>query len=240
MVGPTATRGVLRAGAGISLDLQAEALISFMPAATLTSSDDLQMTWLTTATVLQQLRDFGNRDAWDAFSERFRRPVVSFARSMGLRQADAEDVAQETLLAFAEAYRRGQYDPSKGRLSRFLFGIAYRQSLRGRRVGAAPAGAGIPVVDAESGFWSEVPDEQAATGIWDTEWERTLLDTCLQQVRSEFEPQTFRAFELAVREDKPADEVAAALGIPVKSVYNAKHRILKRIRELRAEYETQA
>jgi len=71
------------------------------------------MTWLTTATVLQKLHDFGNREAWDSFTERFRRPVVSFARGMGLKQADAEDVAQETLLAFAEAFRRGQYDPNK-------------------------------------------------------------------------------------------------------------------------------
>src|SRR5262245_31777004 len=99
------------------------------------------MTWITTATVLQQLRDFENRSAWDSFTERFRRPVVSFAKSMGLTQADAEDAAQETLLAFAEAYRRGQYDPSKGRLSRFLFGIAYRQSLKARRLAGKGAGA---------------------------------------------------------------------------------------------------
>ena len=191
------------------------------------------MAWLTTATVLQNLRDFDNREAWSSFADRFRQPVVSFARSMGLNQADAEDAAQETLLAFAEAYRRGQYDPAKGRLSKFLFGIAYRQALRARRVGAQVAPVGTTV-------WSQVPDEQDASGIWDTEWERTLLDQCVRQVRAEFEPATFRAFELTVREGRDASEAAAELGVPVKSVYNAKHRILKRIRELRAEHETQA
>jgi RNA polymerase sigma-70 factor (ECF subfamily) len=192
------------------------------------------MTWITTATVLQQLRDFENRSAWESFTERFRRPVVSFAKGMGLSQADAEDAAQETLLAFAEAYRRGQYDASKGRLSRFLFGIAYRQSLKTRRVAGKGAGAGV-----ESAFWSQVPDEQTATGIWDTEWERTILDRCLDQVKREFEPQTFAAFDLVVREEKSADEVATQLGVPIKSVYNAKHRILKRIRELRADFDNQ-
>lgn len=193
------------------------------------------MTWITTATVLQQLRDFDNRAAWDSFTERFRKPVVSFARGMGLTQADAEDAAQETLLAFAEAYRRGQYDPAKGRLSRFLFGIAYRQSLKARRVAGAAAGE-----HAESGFWSQVPDEQTATGIWDTEWEKSLLDRCLLQVKLEFEPQTFQAFDLVVRDDLSPDDVAKQLGMPIKSVYNAKHRILKRIRELREEYEVHA
>jgi len=189
------------------------------------------MAWLTTATVLQKLRDFDNREAWSSFADRFRQPIVSFARSMGLSQPDAEDAAQETLLAFAEAYRRGQYDPAKGRLSKFLFGIAYRQSLRARRVGAQVAPVGTTI-------WSQVPDEQDATGIWDTEWERSLLDDCLAQVRTEFEPATYRAFELTVREGLDAAEAAQQLSVPVKSVYNAKHRILKRIRELRAEFET--
>jgi len=197
------------------------------------------MVWLTTATVLQKLRDFDNREAWDTFTERFRQPVVSFARSMGLKQADAEDVAQETLLAFAEAYKRGQYDPAKGRLSRFLFGIAYRQALKARRVGAGAVAKDVNVGNAPTGFWSEVPDEETASGIWDTEWEKSLLDRCMQQVRQEFEPQTFRAFELVVRDGQSPDEAAQSLGLTVKSVYNAKHRILKRVRELREEFESQ-
>ena len=42
---------------------------------------------------------------------------------------------------------------------------------------------------------------------------------------------------MVVRDDRSPDEAAAALGLSIKSVYNAKHRILKRIRQLRAEYE---
>jgi RNA polymerase sigma-70 factor (ECF subfamily) len=189
------------------------------------------MAWLTTATVLQNLRDFDNREAWSSFADRFRQPVVSFARGMGLGQADAEDAAQETLIAFAEAYKSGQYDPAKGRLSKFLFGIAYRQALRARRVGAQVAPVGTTV-------WSKIPEEAEASGVWDVEWARSLLDDCLRQVRAEFEPQTFRAFELSVRDGRDASEAAAELGVPVKSVYNAKHRILKRIRELREQYDT--
>lgn len=184
--------------------------------------------WQTTATVLERLRDYGNRDAWGDFADRFRRPVVSFARGMGLSAADAEDVAQETLLAFAEAFRKGHYDPAKGRLSRFLFGIAYRQALHARR--RKPA-------QVESAVWAELPDEQTASGVWDTEWERAALDRCLAQARGEFEPTSFRAFELVVRESRTPTEAAETLGVPVKAIYNAKHRILKRIRELRAELE---
>jgi DNA-directed RNA polymerase specialized sigma24 family protein len=45
---------------------------------------------------------------------------------------------------------------------------------------------------------------------------------------------------LTVREDRPATEAAEVLGVPLKTVYNAKHRILKRIRELRDEYDAES
>lgn len=191
------------------------------------------MDWLTTSTVLRELRDFSNRAAWEQFAERFRRPIVSFARTLGLSTIDAEDVAQETLLAFAEAFRRGQYDRAKGRLSRWLFGIAYRQALNERRSGARAAARGAGGSDPDA-ILRNVPDEDAATVSWDHEWEQALLQQCLDQVRDEVEPVTFRAFELVVRGERSPAEAAAELGVPIKLIYNAKHRVLKRIRELRS------
>ena len=83
------------------------------------------MDWITTSTILEGLKEFEGGDAWERLVERFRRPIVSFIRDLGLAESDAEDVAQETLIAFAEAYREGKYDPAKGRLSHWLFGIAW-------------------------------------------------------------------------------------------------------------------
>lgn len=58
----------------------------------------------TTATVLDRLRDVNDQSAWGSFVERFRAPIIGFSRRMGRSPADAEDVAQETLLAFLESY----------------------------------------------------------------------------------------------------------------------------------------
>jgi RNA polymerase sigma-70 factor (ECF subfamily) len=192
--------------------------------------------WITTSTVLHDLQDFANHAAWDRFVSRFRLPVVSFARSVGLTSSDAEDVAQETLIAFAQGYRSGQYDRTRGRLSRWLFGIAYRKALDcRRRIGRVPA-VGSSAVDAllDEGL----PDELTASVSWDREWEQAMLEQCLEQVRREVEPATYRAFELVVRENREATGAAEILGVSVKSVYNAKHRVLKRIRELRTEFES--
>lgn len=188
------------------------------------------MEWITTTTILDGLRDFSNESAWERLAARFRRPIISFARQMGLTADLAEDVAQETLLAFAQAYRRGAYDREQGRLSRWMFGIAFRQALAARRT------AQRREVDAGSTHLNEA-EQLVASHTWDREWEQALLEQCLQQARCEFESQTWRAFEATVRDGVPVDEAAAQLGVTPKSVYNARHRILKRIRELRAELE---
>lgn len=190
------------------------------------------MDWITTSTILHDLRDAANDAAWRRLTDRFRRPIIAFALRMGLSAADAEDAAQETLTAFAESFRRGAYDPARGRLSRWLFGIAYHQTLRERRCQAQK-----PPARPETSFWNNLPDEREASRCWDEEWEQALLEECLARVRLEFEPETFRAFECAMRADGDANDVARQLGISVKTVYNAKHRVLKRVRELRAELE---
>ena len=55
--------------------------------------------------MLGRLRDFADEDAWRPFVQRFRAPLVAFGHKLGLPAADAEDVAQETLLDFARSYR---------------------------------------------------------------------------------------------------------------------------------------
>ena len=200
------------------------------------SSAERFVEWLTTSTILHGLRDYDNRAAWERLAERFRRPIIAFVRRMGLSEADSDDVAQETLIAFAQACRNGQYDAGAGRLSRYLFGIAYRQALAARRrIAREPAGMGDSSGD--SAFWASVPDERTASVTWDAEWERALLQQCIERVRAEVEPLTLRAFELVVWHERSAAEAAAELGVPIKLVYNAKHRVLRRIRELRAALE---
>ncbi len=112
------------------------------------------MDWVTTSQILQSLTDFDD-SAWTQFTARFRGPVVRFARNLGLNGAEAEDMAQESLTAVAESLRKGRYDPAKGRLHSYLFGVV---SLRCRKLyeqrGRRPQAA-----DVESAFWNQAPDE---------------------------------------------------------------------------------
>jgi RNA polymerase sigma-70 factor (ECF subfamily) len=189
------------------------------------------MEWDTTSSILHGLRDYANEHAWDRLFKRFRQPIVAFSRQMGLTEAQAEDAAQETLLAFGEAYKAGKYDRGKGRLSKWLFGIAYRQSLGSRRQQARQEqGCSTTIL-------TQLKDEDSATLVWEREWERDVLGRCMTAARREFESQTIMAFELVVRDELSPTEAAERMAVPIKVIYNAKHRVLQRIRALRQELE---
>ncbi|MBL8860769.1 MAG: RNA polymerase sigma factor [Planctomycetes bacterium] len=192
--------------------------------------------WITTSTVLARLQRFDDRDAWAAFVDRFRLPIQRFARQQGLSEADSEDVAQETLLGFAQAYRDQGFDRSKGRLSHWLFGIAWRRIDHVRRKGQRVV-AERTAADDPTAFWAGVPDDAQASAAWNEVWETALMEHCLRRARSEVQAQTYRAFELLVLEKRSVEEVAQELGITKNAVYIAKHRVASRIKELVAELE---
>ncbi len=193
------------------------------------------MDWTTTTTLLEGLCTSDRDPAWGHLSRRLRPPIVSLAKSMGLPGADAEDVAQETLVVFSLLYREGSFDRSKGRLSHWLFGIAHRQTLNARRKRARRDLLIAPGMDTT--FWSAVADPVSPNARWEQEWNRSILQECLERARREATPATYGAFELVVLQQRTTAEAATALGTTVKAVYNAKHRILKRIRLLREEFE---
>ncbi|HWL94739.1 MAG TPA: sigma-70 family RNA polymerase sigma factor [Phycisphaerae bacterium] len=194
------------------------------------------MEWITTTTVLDRLRDANDHSAWSSFVERFRAPITGFSRKLGLNLADAEDVAQETLMAFLESYRKNAYERRRGRLGHYLFGIAHNKILLARRKIGAREGQ-VSGTDDRTSFWSALPDSSQAQETWEREWRDSILVQCLEQVRQEVSPQTFEAFRMVVLEEIEPATVAERLGLTRNAVFIAKHRVGTRLRGLRAAFE---
>jgi RNA polymerase sigma-70 factor (ECF subfamily) len=184
--------------------------------------------------LLMGLRNRNDDRIWTEFCARYQPLLVAFGQRLGLVLQDAQDAAQETLLAFVNAYREGKYDRQKGRLRTWLSGIARHKirdirRRRAREPGLAYGGAGQIDV-------GEIADE-GVNEIWEAEWKRAIANACMEQVRNQFEPTTIRAFELFVLNDWPADEVASVLGTSRNAVFLAKRRVLSRMREIHAQLE---
>jgi RNA polymerase sigma-70 factor (ECF subfamily) len=185
---------------------------------------------MTSTTLLDGLRDPHNATRWQQYVGRYRPLLLRFVEGHGVTGEDAEDVVQNALLEFARAYRDGRYQRERGRLSSWLFGILHRQLLKFReRAGRQPS----LHVDLEPGgdlFEPTAPPELVAA--WEEEWEQAVLSQCLEEIRGEVAPRTYRAFVGFALEGRPAAEVGRELGLSENAVFSAKRRILRRIREL--------
>ncbi len=195
-----------------------------------------QLSTATNTYLLEGLKHPDNRTVWHQYVDRYRPMLVGYARRLGLGD-DAEDIAQQTLVRFSSAYRGGKYDRDRGRLRDWLFGIA-RNELRNwcRRYGRRE----VQVVgDADqTDFFAQLADEDHLERTWEREWREAVLRQCLSEVKQEVDAKTFQAFELFASQGLPARSVAERLEITSNAVYIAKHRILKRIRELLPEMES--
>ena len=198
--------------------------------------------WRTTTGILAELAGGPNVDAaaaaaaWKALCDRFFKPIKAFARRVGLRDADAEDVAQETLMTFLEKHQAGDYQRAKGRLTNWLFGVAYNKArkVRDRRRTVFVTDR----TDAGTGFFERQADAQdVQQAVWDEEWNKWALRAALGHVRGEFTEDVFRIFELVSLQGRRPGEVAAELGLKPQTVYDARHRVLAKLRAVRADLE---
>lgn len=191
---------------------------------------------ITNTQLLDDLRNPGNETVWQQFVNRYMPMIVKYAVRSGLRSADAEDAAQQTMIAFCTAYQQGKYDREKGRLRFWLYGIARNQikSVFRRR---AKQEVQVAEDTAQTDFFARQPDEADLEKVWEEEWREAVLRQCLEEVHREFDAKSIEAFELFAWKGLPAQEVAERLGMTPNAVFIVKSRILKRIRELVPDME---
>lgn len=188
---------------------------------------------ITTTELLDGLYESGNRSAWSEFDNRYRPILVGFLRRMGINEADAADVAQETLARFVQDYRARKYDRGKGRLRSWLIGIARcRLADLQRDVGRRA------VVHGESAIIG-LPDDSDDEALWEAEERRVIFEQAVRELRetTRFNERTIEAFERVVLKHEPVETVAAQTGLSPQEIYNAKNRVVERLREIVKRYE---
>ncbi len=190
--------------------------------------------FMTSAVILRDLQERDSDGAWRAFCERYEPMLQNLARRAGIREQDAFDVVQDTLVAFVSSFREGKYDEARGRLRAWLKGIAINKIREARRrLGRQER----QVADnpGSTAFMNRVPDDDnQLESAFEEEWEQAVLAAGIRQVRAEVEPQTFIAFKRFAIDGQTADAVADELGISRGAVYVCKSRVLGRLQRCRA------
>ena len=196
------------------------------------------MDWVTTSTLLERLRDGDDARAWNDFVGQFREAVVRYACRRGLDEGVAQDVAQNTLMSFVKGYRAGQYEPGRGRLRAWLFGIAHNQVRMAwrRRDRDRLVTAGDLVSSPGAGGLAAAVQEQVAEQSllqlrreWQHEWQQMLFANCLERVRFHVSDDTFHIFRVLTCGEATPKQLAESRGVHRSRIDNAKARVLARV-----------
>lgn len=122
--------------------------------------------------LLVQVRDPGNRDAWERFASIYRPVIVRIAVARGLQHADAQDLSQQVLMAVAGAVgdweKRDESTKFRHWLSRVTKNAILNALLRTPRDQAA-GGSSV-----ENLLQEIVDPDGATTALIETEWRNVL------------------------------------------------------------------
>ena len=81
-------------------------------------------TILTRATLLARIKNIDDHKSWNKFYDTYWRLIYSVALKRGLKEAEAQDVLQETMLSVAKQMPGFKYDPELGSFKSWLLKTA--------------------------------------------------------------------------------------------------------------------
>ena len=173
---------------------------------------------------------------WERFYALYEKPILAFASSRSLNDAECRDVLQETMV---KMLRVGfvRFDPAKGRFTAFLFnivGCCVIDSLRRRdRWQTHHLPADTPLRDGAPSPRDMLPDPaenpaEAAERQGQMVLVHTVLDFLIEQ--KYFQPKTVAIFRAVTFEHTEPQEAAKMFNTSVGNIYEAKHTVLIKLR----------
>lgn len=153
--------------------------------------------------------------------------IYRWARSSGVREADAQDIMQDVFATLARSIDQFERQKESGSFRAWLATITrsrVRDFLRKEARHVPPTGGTDALQQMQS-----VPDQLDET-ICESTIASPLARRTLQLVKAEFEAVTWDAFWLSTIEGKSPALVAEQLQISLASVYQARSRVLRKVR----------
>lgn len=187
----------------------------------------------TAVSLLDRLRDGGDRKAWQRFDDLYRPLIRRWVQRDGDLRDDADDVVQDVmgvLVRDLPAFRRER----TGSFRRWLRTVTHHRVLAFRYKIGRQRGAG-------DGALAQLADPNSELSqLFDREHDDYVLRRLLELLESDspFEAITIRAFRAVFLDERKPADVAAELGLSVNSVLLAKSRVLKWLRQQSGDFLT--
>ena len=177
----------------------------------------------TSASLLVRLREPTDRDAWTRFVKLYGPMMYRWARRTGLQDDDASDLVQDVMAILIRKLPEFEYDHSRSFRSWLKTVTMNRWRERGRR-------KQLPFEATTQSEVARVPAAEAED-FWESEYRHQVIHAALDLMRTEFQPATWEACKRYILQDESPDQLAAELGVSVWTIYSAKSRVVKRLRQ---------
>ena len=183
----------------------------------------------TRKSLIARLDNWEDQKTWDEFYQTYWRLIYSVALKSGLRNDEALDAVQETILSIAKQSKKKLYDPEQGSFKTWLMNMTrwrINDQFRKRKKDTAMAGGtwdDTRKTDVIDRF--EDPKGDLLERMWDVEWKKNLADAALARTKAQVSPRQYQIFDYYVVKQWDAKKVQEHLGVSMAQVYLAKHRV---------------
>ena len=174
---------------------------------------------------LERLRA-GKQEDWDRFVMLFSPVVYHWVKRSGLQDSDVADICQEVFSAAYLGLGAFHKDAQRGSFRGWLYRVTQskvRDYYRRKKKTEAAEGVAQEFDACYEDESNSEPDPRQVTKI--------LVERAIRMIQDDFDPKTWAAFQAVTVNGRPPADVAVEVGMSVGSVYVAKSRILKRLRE---------
>jgi RNA polymerase sigma factor (sigma-70 family) len=182
----------------------------------------------TRASLLLRIRDPKDVLAWTEFVRLYAPLLHAYGMKHGLQDADAADLAQDTLRNVLRAVPEFIYDPARGSFRGWLYTIARNEI---RKAAARLVGQAVTGNSDVREMLDAVPDPATDRDEWDREYRLNLFHWAARRVQPEFRDTTWQAFWRTAVGGEDIATVASELKMTPGGVYIARSRVTTRIRQ---------
>ena len=183
----------------------------------------------TRKSLIARLENWEDQRTWDEFYQTYWRLIYAVAIKAGLRQDEAFDCVQETILSIAKQSKKNLYDPKQGSFKTWLMNMTrwrINDQFRKRKKDTAMLG-GDWDSDRKTAVIDRVedPDGDILSRLWNVEWKKNIADAALARVKAQVSPKQYQIFDCYVVKQWEAKQVQKKLNVSMAQVYLAKHRV---------------
>jgi RNA polymerase sigma factor (sigma-70 family) len=183
----------------------------------------------TRKSLIARLENWEDQKSWDEFYQTYWRLIYAVAVKAGLRQDEAFDCVQETILSIAKQSKKNLYDPAQGSFKTWLMNMTrwrINDQFRKRKKDTAMV-VGEWENDRKTAVIDRVedPNGDVLSRLWNIEWKKNVADAALSRVKAQVSPKQYQIFDCYVIKQWDAKRVQDQLNVSMAQVYLAKHRV---------------